>query len=193
MLPPLRSLDAVEIACPCGGATPKQPIIGASGSTRPASAGSGCFEPHRAGLAVDQPLDPVARRQVARPPRDRRRSPTAPPRVQPVPRTGSTLTISTRSASPGSAPSTKTGPFIGFGGPAFSGRARPPRPRRGSRSPGCRRVFQAGCRERGDIELLGPIQKLRDDPPVRLRGLQASKTKLWGWYPRLFRSPTMSP
>ena len=39
-------------------------------------------------------------------------------RVQPVSRTGSTVRISTRSASPGSAPSTKTGPFIGFGGTA---------------------------------------------------------------------------
>jgi hypothetical protein len=36
-----------------------------------------------------------------------------------VARTGSILMMSTRRASPGSAPSTKIGPFIGFGGSAL--------------------------------------------------------------------------
>jgi hypothetical protein len=66
MLPPFRSLDAVEIACPCGGATPKQPIIGASGSVQPASAGSGRSSRTRARFAVDKPFDAVAWRQLAR-------------------------------------------------------------------------------------------------------------------------------
>ena len=41
MLPPLGPLVVVEIAWPPAGATPKQPIIGASGSTKPASAAGG--------------------------------------------------------------------------------------------------------------------------------------------------------
>ena len=118
MLPPVRSLEAVEIACPCGGATPKQPIIGASGSAQPASAGSGCSS-----------RTVPASRSISHSTRSRRGSSRAAsgsttfadsaPRVQPVLRAGSTFRISTLRASPGSAPSTNTGPFMGFGGLAF--------------------------------------------------------------------------
>ena len=119
MLPPFRELEAVEIACPCGGATPKQPIIGAIGSTKPASAVSGFSR-----RTVDASRS-ISHSTRSRGGRSRAASGSttfadSAPRVQPVPRTGSILMISTRKASPGSAPSTKIGPFIGFGGPALS-------------------------------------------------------------------------
>ena len=52
-------------ACPIAGATPKQPIIGSSGSIEVLEPGDGGSERRRQRLPVDPPVGRVARRQVA--------------------------------------------------------------------------------------------------------------------------------
>ena len=65
MLPPFSALVAVERACPNAGATPKQPIIGSSGSTKALEPGDGRIQRRRQRLPVDPPVDLVSRRQAA--------------------------------------------------------------------------------------------------------------------------------
>ena len=55
MLPPFWPLVAVEIACPSAGATPKQPIIGASGSDQSRSRSGGSASRTVPAVAVDDP------------------------------------------------------------------------------------------------------------------------------------------
>ena len=108
------------------GATPKQPIIGASGADQSASAGGGSASRAVPLGAVESPDRALARRQPVRPPRsthiggDRRKRPS-------VVAVGVMRSIRISSVSPGSAPSTKKGPVIGLGGrrPARRGPSKP--------------------------------------------------------------------
>ena len=117
MLPPFSALVAVEKACPKAGATPKQPIIGSSGRTR-------CSRPGTAGSGVTvSPCRSMRQFVLSRGGRPRTNSgsttlPASDARVQPVARIGVMRRISTLSASPGSAPVTEIGPFIGLGSDA---------------------------------------------------------------------------
>ncbi len=114
MLPPFSALVAVEKACPIAGATPKQPIIGSSGSTkcsRPGTGSCSCAVPACRSIAqVTGSRDGSSRTYSGS-----TTLPASEARVQPVARFGVMRMISTFSASPRSAPSTKIGPFIGFG------------------------------------------------------------------------------
>src|SRR3954462_4195045 len=114
MLPPYVPLVAVEIACPSGGATPKQPIIGASDSDQSRSLSGGLA---RRTLPASLSISHSTRSDCGRPATNPGSTTldASTENVQPVARFGVMRLMTTDSASPGSAPSTKNGPVIGFG------------------------------------------------------------------------------
>ena len=121
MLPPYAPEVAVEIASPRSGATPKQPIMGRSGTCSASRPGTSI------GVAVPPPRS--SRQSTIRfVPASKPGSSTCASTgevVKPVARLGVTACRVTASASPGSAPSTWKGPVCGLprgvtGSPAAS-------------------------------------------------------------------------
>ena len=113
MLPPCSPEVAVEIAWPIEGATPRQPIIGAMGRVSPCPDGASCSVTVPALPSMVQ-VARVLGGSFATNSGSTTFSASA-ARVQPVARMGCIARISTRRLSPGSAPATAMGPFIGLG------------------------------------------------------------------------------